>query len=110
MMVPKVRRTNPPKALLKNRPKIYQTMYLFINRNVWGGLAKTCPRSALRSASIGNGLVQKNCHLDLRLCPFPIALLCGPPLCHPACPGVPWERSRGICNFITRDCYLFALL
>ena len=20
------------------------------------------------------------------------------PLCHPACPGVPWERSRGICS------------
>jgi hypothetical protein len=21
-----------------------------------------------------------------------------PSLCHPACPGVPWERSRGICS------------
>jgi hypothetical protein len=23
---------------------------------------------------------------------------CHLPLCHPACPGLPWERSRGICN------------
>jgi hypothetical protein len=21
------------------------------------------------------------------------------PLCHPACPGLPWDRSAGICSF-----------